>query len=96
MTFVEVRQISIDKQLNPEKRRVLLRIWLTGLSVSLLMPVAGYSLGRAGDCKPGQIDGQCGMSTFFMLIFGIFTGLLILVAVTAYVTLNANRHRKHP
>jgi hypothetical protein len=24
----------------------------------------GYAWGKAVDCKPGQIDGQCGLSTF--------------------------------
>ena len=83
-----------DQQLHSEKRRVLLRIWFAGLVVSLLMPVAGYWLGKASDCKTGQIDGLCGMGTFFMLISGICIGRFILVAVSAYVIFAANRHLK--
>jgi len=67
-----------DQQLPLEKRRVLLRIWFAGLVISLLMPVAGYWLGRVWDCKPGQVDGLCGMSTFFILgilYFMIFSSL---------------------
>ena len=81
-------------QLPLEKRRVLLRIWLAGVFISLLMPVTGYWLGRASDCKPGQIDGLCGMGTFFMLWAGVYIGLFTLIVVSAYVVFLANRSRK--
>ena len=37
--------------------------------------------GKLGDCKPHEIDGQCGMSTFFGAVFGI-TGGIVIVAVS--------------
>ena len=37
-------------------------------------------LGWLGDCAPGEIDGQCGMSTAFMAIIGIL-GAFIIVAL---------------
>jgi len=73
---------------------MLLRVWLISLAISCLMPVAGDLLGKAGDCKPGQVDGQCGMSTFIMLEYGIAIGLLIMFAVSAYVIIATLRHRR--
>jgi hypothetical protein len=43
-----------------------------------------YLGGKAGDCKPRQIDGQCGMSTFFGLIYGIAAGVVIFVGMGIY------------
>jgi hypothetical protein len=81
--------------MNTEHRpRRLLRLWLISLAVSCLMPVAGDLLGKAGDCKQDQVDGQCGMSTFIMLEYGMVIGLLIMVAVSAYVILATLRCRK--
>lgn len=77
-----------------QKRRVLLRVWLAGLLISLLMPLAGYWLGRTSDCKPGQIDGLCGMGSFFILVAGVCTGGFTFIAVSAYVVFLANRFPK--
>lgn len=74
--------------------RTLLRVWLITLAISCLMPVAGDLLGKAGDCKPDQVDGQCGMSTFIMLQYGVVIGLLIMITVTVYVILATLRYRK--
>jgi hypothetical protein len=37
-------------------------------------------LGWLGDCAPGEIDGQCGMSTAFMTLIGLL-GAFIIVAL---------------
>jgi hypothetical protein len=33
-----------------------------------------YGCGRAGDCSPGQIDGQCGLATGMGMLAGLFLG----------------------
>jgi hypothetical protein len=33
--------------------------------------------GIAGDCKPQEVDGQCGMSSAMGQLFGIITGCVI-------------------
>jgi hypothetical protein len=43
-------------------------LWPITSTVSVTTAVGGYALGKAVDCKPGQIDGQCGLSTFIGLL----------------------------
>ncbi len=46
--------------------------------------------GRAGDCKPQERDGQCGLSSFIGVVFGgagaltIVAGTLIWMLVASY------------
>jgi hypothetical protein len=44
--------------------------------ISFVLPVIGYQIGKAGDCKPGQIDGQCGLSTFVWFAYGVIQCLV--------------------
>ena len=76
-------------------RRIdLLVVWVLSLLVSLLVGIAFYSSGKASDCKTGQIDGQCGLSTFLGSLYGASAGLLILSIATACVLIVAYRRRR--
>jgi hypothetical protein len=69
-------------------------VWLFTLVVSVAIAVLSYQSGKASDCKPGQVDGQCGLSTFVGLIYGVGTGLAILGVVTICLIVVAYRRRR--
>jgi hypothetical protein len=47
----------------------------------------GMSLwGRLGDCRPHDIDGQCGMSTIFGATFGIVGAVLFIAVQLAHLS----------
>ena len=71
----------------------LLLLWIISILISLLLPVIGYQFGKAGDCKPGQIDGQCGLGTFLGLFNGAVGGLVIAVCATVFVLIAVYRRR---
>jgi len=56
-----------------------------------------YYQRKAEDCRPGQSDGQCGLSTFLGLLYGavaasiILIGGGILIAVRIYIARRAGR-----
>ena len=78
-----------------QKRRTnLFIIWSVSFLISVSLPVGAYFVGKAGDCRPGEIDGQCGMSTFFSVLYGIASGLVIQVSMTVYVLIESYRRRK--
>ena len=81
---------------NPMERisKNLTLAWLFTLVLSVVIAVLSYYSGRASDCKPGQIDGQCGLSTFLGLVYGIGAGLTILVVVTVCLLVVAYRRRR--
>jgi hypothetical protein len=72
--------------------------WLITSMLSAIIAVGGYAWGKAGDCTPQQVDGQCGLSTFVGLVCGVGTGLVIFLISTvsflviAYRRRNASRH----
>ena len=55
--------------------------------------VAGYASGKAGDCKPQQVDAQCGLSTFVGLLYGVGTGLGLFLISTFCFLIVAYRRR---
>jgi hypothetical protein len=69
-------------------------VWLFTLVVSVGIAVLSYQSGKASDCKPGQVDGQCGLSTFLGLVYGVGAGLAILVVVTICLMVVAYRRRR--
>ena len=69
-------------------------VWLFTLLLSVVIAVLSYQSGKASDCKPGQIDGQCGLSTFLGLVYGVGAGLAILVVVTVCLLVMAYRRRR--
>jgi hypothetical protein len=78
-----------------KSRRLNLAVaWLLTLLLSVGIAVAFYDFGRAGDCKPGQIDGQCGLSTFLGLLYGVGAGLAIFLSVSVCFLIVAYRRRR--
>jgi hypothetical protein len=78
-----------------QKRRTnLFIIWSVSFLISVLLPVGAYFVGKAGDCRPGEIDGQCGLATFVWILYGLASGLVILVSVTVYVLIEGYRRRR--
>ena len=68
--------------------------WLSTLLVSVAVAAVGVVWGKSADCKPGQIDGQCGLSTFLGLLYGASAGLAILFGITVYLLIVAYRRRR--
>ena len=64
-------------------------LWLRGsitLAIASLMALIGYLRGRASDCAPDSMDGQCGMSTFYGLVYGVIAAL-VFVGIVSGVSL---------
>jgi hypothetical protein len=61
-----------------------LRIWGISVLFSVFALIIGDQYGKANDCRPDQIDGQCGLSTDVGLIYGILAGILVLICATFY------------
>lgn len=77
-------------------RRVnLFVIWLVAAAIAIVITDRFYAAGKAADCKPGQIDGQCGLSTFLGFIYGGAAGLAVLGVTTVCIAVIAYR-RRHP
>jgi len=74
----------------------LLLVWMTSILIACLLLAIGYRVGKAGDCRPGQIDGQCGLSTLDGLLKGAGGGIVILVCATVYTGICIYRRAKSP
>lgn len=74
-------------------RRRLIVIWVVAAGIALFVADRFYAAGKAADCRPEQIDGQCGLSTFVGLLYGCFAGGAIIIAATVYVAISAYRRR---
>jgi hypothetical protein len=68
--------------------------WLITSLLSVAIAVGGYAWGKTLDCKPGQIDGQCGLGTFVGLLYGAGAGLAIFLSMTVYFLVVAYRRRR--
>ncbi len=55
---------------------------------------AGVWEGKAGDCHPGDRDGQCGLSTFAGFAEGVFAGGILLIIGWAATLVDWMRQRK--
>jgi len=53
--------------------------WLVAIIMCALSLYAGVAWGKAADCRPKDIDGQCGLITFLGFCYGAFAGCLILL-----------------
>jgi hypothetical protein len=71
-----------------------LLFWAASILISAMLPVIGNQIGKAGDCKPGQIDGQCGLTTFVWFAYGVIGAVVIAVCCTAYLIIALLRQRK--
>jgi hypothetical protein len=67
--------------------------WLLTTLFSVVVGTIFYVGGKLGDCGPKDIDGQCGMSSFVGLTFGILAGATIFIVMTFYFVIVA-RERK--
>ena len=79
-----------------KKRRYLslALIWISSILISLVLPLIGSRIGKAGDCKPGEVDGQCGLGTFVGFAYGACGGVVIAACVTVYVAFALYQIRK--
>jgi hypothetical protein len=60
------------------KKKLLLCVPLL-LLISIASFFPFYLEGIRGDCRPDQIDGQCGLSTFLGMLYGGGTSIAILI-----------------
>ena len=67
---------------------------LITIGTSLAVGYACYRSGVNGDCKPNEIDGQCGMSTFVGFYGGIIYGFVVFLELGAYFVRAALRERR--
>lgn len=72
----------------------LVLVWIASILIALPLLVIGYQIGKIEDCRPGQVDGQCGLSTFVWLFNGAVAGLVILLCATVYSVVYIYRRRK--
>jgi hypothetical protein len=68
--------------------------WPATAVVSILVALTYYVLGVKGDCKPHEIDGQCGLSTFVGLLYGVFAGAVIFVSISLCLLILALKRRR--
>jgi hypothetical protein len=61
-----------------------MKAWGITLLISAGVALALHLLSKAGDCKPHEVDGQCGMSTFIGTIFGYMSAAVIIFCVGIY------------
>ena len=77
-----------------QRRSNLLLIWIGSIAISVFAGFGGYYIGRSADCRPGEIDGQCGLSTFYWTLYGIAAGIVIFLCMTVYVLITAYKRRR--
>jgi len=75
-------------------RRPLWQRLIAIFVVSLLPVLGGLASGIAGDCSPGQRDGQCGLSTFVGLLNGLALGGIALIIGSIAVIVQWRRASK--
>jgi hypothetical protein len=73
-----------------------LLFWAASMLASFALPVIGSVIGKAGYCKPAEVDGQCGMSTFVSFAYGVLGGIVVAVCCTAYLFISLYKQRKTP
>jgi hypothetical protein len=71
----------------------LMTAWLLTTLLSIVVALIFYVGGRLGDCGAREVDGQCGMSSWVGLWFGIFAGSIIFITMTSYFLVVAHRRR---
>ena len=72
----------------------LLLLWILSCVLSLGIGYGIFASGKAGDCKPHEVDGQCGMSTFTGLIGGLGIGSMLFLVASACILYSAYKRRK--
>ena len=71
------------------------QLWIVA-AVSVAFFFAMKYIGIASDCGPNSHDGQCGMSTFFMKVFGLLGGIIIWLGLSWRILwTKRQRDRRH-
>jgi hypothetical protein len=66
---------------------------LVAVAVSITIFILSAKSGKAGDCKPNEIDGQCGLSTFVGFIEGVIGAGVVLLGGGTYIVVILVRKR---
>jgi hypothetical protein len=72
-----------------------IKIWGVSGLLSISSLLIGYHYGKASDCRPDQIDGQCGLSTAVETIFGVIGVILVLICATFCSIYLSKRNTNH-
>ena len=77
-----------------------LATWKSVLISALVTVAASFTIfvlsaksGEAGDCKPNERDGQCGLSTFVGFVDGVIGAGVILLGGGIYIVVTLIRKR---
>jgi len=68
--------------------------WSVTALVSVAVGCGIYLAGKAGDCRPGEIDGQCGMGKYLGLAGGVGAGIVIFVGMGFHFLVVALKRRR--
>jgi hypothetical protein len=75
------------------KKNLLLYVFtLLAISIASFFPF--YLQGIREDCRPNQIDGQCGLSTFLGEMYGAAASVAVLVVGGTVLAIVHNRIQK--
>jgi hypothetical protein len=75
-------------------RKSLLICVLVLLAISVASFFSYYLEGVTGDCRPDEIDGQCGMSSFYGAVYGAATSAVVLSIGGILLAIAHNRMKK--
>jgi hypothetical protein len=64
---------------------------IISILISILLLFAGYQYGKMGDCRPDEIDGQCGLSTVVGTVYGFLGALLVFASTVTYSIYSGRR-----
>lgn len=78
--------------MKPGPRRASKSVWFAGVALVVLLAVlvfhAGAVWGRAHDCAPNQVDGQCGLASALGEVYGgIGAGAVLAIGATLLILL---------
>ena len=83
-----------DRQTKRTRPLNLPLAWLITILISAAVFYGSMKAGVAGDCKPGEQDGQCGLSSFVGLFDGAIAAGVILLAMAVFTVILVFRRRR--
>jgi hypothetical protein len=66
---------------------------LVTVAASITIFVLSAKSGKAGDCKPNERDGQCGLSTFVGFVDAVIGAGVVLLGGGTYIVITLVRKR---
>jgi hypothetical protein len=66
---------------------------LVTVAASITIFIFSANSGKAGDCKPNERDGQCGLSTFVGFVDGVIGAGVVLLGGGTYIVVILVRKR---